>query len=159
MTDAAVQIDFGNPKAFRTTLGQALRQLGSKTSAERFTPGSFGGLAYSLFEDRYRKFPLVFDASSLSGMKAARDYFDAVQLYVGNAKIHAESHGFRLVRISNGDRISSGCEPTGLIYEAGLGITDIVSAEHIREFLEMVKSGESELDRHYRTVVERAEQF
>lgn len=153
-----LKIDFNNPRILQGYVEQALSQIGLEESAGRIRAGSKGGLAYTLFQDKYRGFPLQFRISSASEMAIVQDYFNAVQAYVTNAGKHAEQHGFGLV-IENEKVITNGISLDDFIYNAGLGSSTIESAERFQAFLDMIKSGKKELNKQYEGLVEKVKSF
>jgi len=164
-----LKIDFNNPRILQGYKEQALIQADLEESAGRFVVGSEGGLAYTLFKDKFQRFPLhkdkfqgfplQFRVCSVSEMAVVQDYFSAVQAYVTNAGKHAKQQGFGLVRVGDRTVISDGCGLDDFIYEAGLGSVNIESAERFQTFLDMIKSGKSELNKQYERIVEKAKLF
>src|SRR3989344_3142560 len=154
-----LKIDFNNPRILQGYKEQALIQADLEESAGRFVVGSEGGLAYTLFKDKFQGFPLQFRVCSVSEMAVVQDYFSAVQAYVTNAGKHAKQQGFGLVRVGDRTVISDGCGLDDFIYEAGLGSVNIESAERFQTFLDMIKSGKSELNKQYERIVEKAKLF
>lgn len=147
------QYNFNDKEVLQAYLKQALPQIDGKEWRDRIHVGHEGGILYQLFEHNFtHKDRPVWRPFTSQVLLGCEQLIAAVRGYVDLASKHAQKHDFNLVQDSA--VIENVVEDSYILSDVGIGSKIIHNAAELERFLNMIKTGKSDLDARYKDVCE-----